>query len=172
MLWYAQQLNPTFANFNVVTPYPGTEFFRQIKDQVADFDYSRYTTYTPLMRYKHISAEQVSRPHELCTRRFFFRWPYFRDNAHLLFPILQKLGLGRAQPCAAAGEAGRSVPVARRRRTEFIPLRNLLRAGDFDSAFCTLRLPFCISRSSICFSAESELEFPLRGGPRGSALAP
>ena len=35
---YAKRLNPTFANFNVVTPYPGTEFFAENRDRIADAD--------------------------------------------------------------------------------------------------------------------------------------
>jgi radical SAM superfamily enzyme YgiQ (UPF0313 family) len=104
VLDYASTLNPTFANFNVVTPYPGTEFFEEIKDQIADFDFSRYTVYTPLLKYKHLSAEQVGELHAKCFRRFYFRWPYLRQNAHLLWPSLQRLGIGRRQPVAPGTE--------------------------------------------------------------------
>lgn len=92
---YAKSVNPTFANFNIVTPYPGTEFFEQIKPQIADFDFSRYSVYTPVLRYKHLSAEQVVQWHAKCFRRFYFRWEYLRENAPLLWPSLRRLGLGR-----------------------------------------------------------------------------
>jgi len=95
VLRYARLVSPTFANFNVVTPYPGTEFFEEIKDQIADFDYRRYTVYTPVLKYRNLSAERVAELHAWCFRRFYFRWPYLRDNAHLLWPWLQRLGLGR-----------------------------------------------------------------------------
>ncbi len=32
---YAMALGPTFANFNVVTPYPGTAFFEQMRDRLG-----------------------------------------------------------------------------------------------------------------------------------------
>jgi len=95
VLDYALALNPTFANFNIVTPYPGTEFFEKIKREIADFDFSRYTVYTPVLRYQHLTAEQVGQLHTKCFHRFYFRWRYLRENAHLLWPLLQKLGLGR-----------------------------------------------------------------------------
>jgi radical SAM superfamily enzyme YgiQ (UPF0313 family) len=63
---YAQMLNPTFANFNVVTPYPGTEFFERMKDRIADFDYSRYTVYHPVLRYDHLTPGQLAWWHEMC----------------------------------------------------------------------------------------------------------
>lgn len=96
---YAQAVGPTFANFNVVTPYPGTEFFKLTKDAVADFDFSRYTSFTPVLKYEHLTPERVAEMHHWCARRFYFRWQYLAQNAHLLWPILKKIGLrGPAMP--------------------------------------------------------------------------
>ena len=105
---YAKQIGPTFANFNVVTPYPGTEFFEEIKDRIADFDFSRYTVYSPVLKYKHLSAARMARLHAKCFRRFYFRWQYLRDNAHLLWPSLRKLGIGGRQPVASGMEEAHS----------------------------------------------------------------
>lgn len=102
VVYYARQLGPTFANFNVVTPYPGTEFFEQIRPQIADTDFSHYTVYTPVLRYEHLSAERITERLHWATRRFYFRWQYLFDNAHLLWPGLQRLGLGRVMPDEAA----------------------------------------------------------------------
>ena len=33
---YALLVNPTFANFNVVTPYPGTAFFEAMRERIGD----------------------------------------------------------------------------------------------------------------------------------------
>ena len=56
---YAQELNPTYANFNVVTPYPGTAFFEQMRPQIADTDFSHYTVYTPLLKYEHLTRQRM-----------------------------------------------------------------------------------------------------------------
>ena len=117
---YAQVVGPTFANFNVVTPYPGTEFFALSKDAIADFDFSRYTSFTPVMKYEHLSAEKVAQMHHWCARRFYFRWQYLSQNAHLLWPILQKLGLGRQRPPEEQGEP----PVGPHRAAGADSLRN------------------------------------------------
>jgi anaerobic magnesium-protoporphyrin IX monomethyl ester cyclase len=90
---HAIALRPTFANFNIVTPYPGTEFFEEIKQQIDDFNFSRYTVYTPVLKYQHLTAAEVERLHAKCFHRFYFRWQYLLDNAHLLWPTLGKLGL-------------------------------------------------------------------------------
>ncbi|NQU20544.1 MAG: radical SAM protein [Candidatus Nealsonbacteria bacterium] len=102
---YAKQLNPTFANFNLVTPYPGTEFFKRMVGRIAHFDYSRYTVYTPVLQYEHLSAGQLSRLHAKCFRNFYFRWRYVRENAPLLWPRLQALGIGGKEPAEASAEA-------------------------------------------------------------------
>ena len=67
---YAIGLKPTFANFNVVTPYPGTQFYEQMQAQIADRDFSHYTVYTPVLKYEHLSAEQVEALLLKCFRRF------------------------------------------------------------------------------------------------------
>lgn len=98
VLNYALQLNPTFANFNVLTPYPGTPFFENIRQRIADFDYSRYTVYTPVLQYEHLSRERVAWWVAKCFRRFYFRWPYLAGNAAVLVPQLRYLGVGGGRP--------------------------------------------------------------------------
>lgn len=90
VLDYARRLNPTFANFNVVTPYPGTHFFRQIHEHIADFDYSKYSVYTPVLKYQHLTPQQVSRLLEKCFNSFFFRSRWLVENGPVIWP-----GLGR-----------------------------------------------------------------------------
>ena len=96
VLNYARKVNPTFANFNIVTPYPGTPFFEEVKDQVADFDYSKYSVYQPVMSYKNLTADDVSRLHGKCFSKFYFRSRYLKDNGRLLWPSLQRLGMRSA----------------------------------------------------------------------------
>ncbi len=107
---YAQSLNPTFANFNIVTPYPGTEFFEQVRDRIADFDFSRYTVYNPVLKYDHLTPEQVEQWHEMCYRRYYFRWEYLRANGPLLWPRLARLLAGPAEKPSAADDSHPGVP--------------------------------------------------------------
>jgi radical SAM superfamily enzyme YgiQ (UPF0313 family) len=103
---YAQQVNPTFANFNVVTPYPGTAFFEHMRGQIADTDVSHYTVYTPVLKYEHLTTKRMNELLAKCFHRFYFRWQYLRDNAPLLWPLLGKLGVGRRRAASAASETG------------------------------------------------------------------
>ena len=92
VLRYAKVVNPTFANFNVVTPYPGTEFYELIKSQIATFDTSQYTVYTPVLKYQNLTSEQVAQLHAKCFLSYFFRGRWFWANAPLVWPTLQRLG--------------------------------------------------------------------------------
>ena len=91
VLRYAKRLNPTFANFNVVTPYPGTEFFDDVKEQIASFDFRRYNVYTPVLRYEHLTADTLQEWHAKCFIRYYFRWEWFRDHLPILWPSLARL---------------------------------------------------------------------------------
>ena len=90
VLDYARKVNPTFANFNIVTPYPGTAFFNEVKDDIADFDYQKYSVYQPVMKYKNLTAKQVQELHGKCFSKYYFRSRYFKDNGRLLWPELNR----------------------------------------------------------------------------------
>jgi len=96
VLQYAREINPTFANFNIVTPYPGTEFFAQIKDEIAEPGFDKYDVYHAVLKYRHLTPERVMELHGRCFERFYFRMRYLRANAHLLWPWLRRLGIGPA----------------------------------------------------------------------------
>jgi anaerobic magnesium-protoporphyrin IX monomethyl ester cyclase len=90
---YAREINPTYANFNIVTPYPGTPFFTDIKNQIADFDFGKYDVYHAVLKNQHLTRERVMELHGICFEKFYFRMQYLRANAHLLWPWLRHLGL-------------------------------------------------------------------------------
>ncbi len=126
VLNYAKRLNPTFANFNIVTPYPGTAFYEEMKDKLSDASFTEYNMYTPVMKYEHLSRDEVLALHAKCFTSYYFRWPYLFDNAHVLWPWLQKLGIGRrfrrpavaaqppqSEPAPLGKASGESLPVVR-----------------------------------------------------------
>jgi len=134
VLRYAKLLNPTFANFNVVTPYPGTEFFKRMTNQIVDFNYSHYTVYTPLLKYRHLSTEQVESLLATCFRRFYFRWKYLGANAHLLWPGLQTFGIGRQPPVKPGADPARPGVPQPLRDLEALHSRGLRQDGPHPNA--------------------------------------
>jgi radical SAM superfamily enzyme YgiQ (UPF0313 family) len=105
---YAMSLGPTFANFNVVTPYPGTEFFQDIQDQIASLDFSRYSVYTPVLKYEHLTPERVKFLLRKCFGGYYFRWQYLRENGPLLWPALRRF---LAEPPARSPQTDAAHPV-------------------------------------------------------------
>jgi radical SAM superfamily enzyme YgiQ (UPF0313 family) len=91
VLGYARRLNPTYANFNIVTPYPGTPFFAAMKQEIAEFDFAKYDVYQAVLKYKHLTPQRVMELHGRCFERFYFRMRYLRANAHLIWPWLPRL---------------------------------------------------------------------------------
>lgn len=110
VLRYAKAVNPTFANFNIVTPYPGTEFFNLVKDQIANFDFTQYSVYTPVMKYRNLTPEQVSELHARCFTSYYFRWRWLAAQGHLVWPLLGKLGVGRKFAAAERTAAAAAEP--------------------------------------------------------------
>ena len=109
VLNYARVVNPTYANFNIVTPYPGTPFFDEVRDQIADHDYSKYSVYQPVMKYENLTASQVAEMHGRCFEKFYFRARYVKENGLLLWPQLRRFLAGRnsvaAQETVAADDS-------------------------------------------------------------------
>jgi radical SAM superfamily enzyme YgiQ (UPF0313 family) len=97
VLRYAKRLNPTYANFNIVTPYPGTPFYQQSREQLSTAPLADYTMYAPVMQYEHLTPDEVLALHAKCFTSYYFRWPYLFANAPLLWPRLRWLA-----PSAAA----------------------------------------------------------------------
>ena len=90
VLNYARAVNPTYANFNIVTPYPGTGFYDEVQSEIADHDLSKYSVYQPVMKYQNLTAAEVAQMHDKCFGKFYFRARYLQDNATLLWPQLRR----------------------------------------------------------------------------------
>ena len=91
VLAYAKKVNPYAANFNIVTPYPGTGFIKEIRDQIDTFDWSRYDVYTPNLKYQNFTAEEISEYHRKCFRQYYFRFGWLTENWRLMWPRLYRL---------------------------------------------------------------------------------
>ena len=105
VLNYARQVNPTYANFNMVTPYPGTQFFSEVREQIANYDYSQYSVYEPVLQYEHLTPDEVKELHAACVTKFYFRSRYLVDNAHLLWRFVPASMLRRFRTSAQTSAA-------------------------------------------------------------------
>ncbi len=117
VLNYARVVNPTFANFNIVTPYPGTGFYQEVKDRIGSHDYSKYSVYQPVMQYTNLTMGQVAELHGRCFSKFYFRSRYFKDNARLLWPGINRwLPESKDRTSLTTDSAGRSIGESGKRK--------------------------------------------------------
>ena len=49
---YADKNRVVYAGYTVLTPMPGTVFYRQVKDKIIDFDYKKYNFFNSVMETK------------------------------------------------------------------------------------------------------------------------
>lgn len=74
---YAKHLNTAVASFSISTPFPGTEFFENVKEKIYEKDWERFTTYTPVYEHPNLSREQLLKLKEFAFLTYFFRPKYF-----------------------------------------------------------------------------------------------
>ena len=73
VLNYARQVNPTYANFNIVTPYPGTEFFLEAKNRGSGIRFFKIHGLSPGHAIRKPDGRRGQRLHGRCFAKFYFR---------------------------------------------------------------------------------------------------
>lgn len=72
---YAKKLNTHVAQFFISTPFPGTEFYEQVKDKIyADWD--SFNSFTPTFKHKNLSEKELLELKELAYLQYYFRLSY------------------------------------------------------------------------------------------------
>ncbi|MDH5720982.1 MAG: B12-binding domain-containing radical SAM protein [Spirochaetia bacterium] len=67
----AKKLNPDVAVFPVYTPWPYTPEFKQYKDRIRVFDYSKYNILDPVIEPYEMSLSDVDKAVGMCYRDFY-----------------------------------------------------------------------------------------------------
>ena len=73
-LRFAKSLNPNTVSFTILTPYPGTDLFEQVKDRIITFDWRKYDGIHSVIRLKHFKPIQL----QLTLLRFYISF-YLRS---------------------------------------------------------------------------------------------
>jgi anaerobic magnesium-protoporphyrin IX monomethyl ester cyclase len=77
-LRFAKSLNPNTVSFTILTPYPGTDLFEQVKDRIITFDWRKYDGIHSVIRLKHFKPMQL----QLTLLRFYISF-YLRSIASI-----------------------------------------------------------------------------------------
>ena len=78
------ELNPDSTSLNLMTPYPGTDFFElaEKEDWIATKDWSKYTSFDPVLN--HVNAEELDRARKMMRHKFrlfrFLKNPSYRKR--------------------------------------------------------------------------------------------
>jgi anaerobic magnesium-protoporphyrin IX monomethyl ester cyclase len=76
---YATDLGSTFAQFKMLTPYPGTPMFRQIEPLLTETDWEKYDGYTPTFRHPNLSHHELRFLLGAAYKRFYVRPSYLAN---------------------------------------------------------------------------------------------
>ena len=67
----AIDMNPDVAIFPILTPWPYTPIYREVKDRVRVFDYSHYNLVTPIIEPFKMTLEEVNEAMSKCYMEFY-----------------------------------------------------------------------------------------------------
>jgi|TARA_B100001964_G_scaffold245829_1_gene337070 radical SAM superfamily enzyme YgiQ (UPF0313 family) len=75
---FAKEIDPDFAQFNITTPYPGTELNKNAGQygKILSHDFSKYTIWSPIFIPTGITSEDLTKLHHHAYVEFYLRPTY------------------------------------------------------------------------------------------------
>ena len=77
---YAIQLGSTFAQFKILTPYPATPLWKQMKPLVYEQDWEKFDGFTPTFRHPNLTADELMFLLGAAYSRFYLRPTYVANH--------------------------------------------------------------------------------------------
>jgi radical SAM superfamily enzyme YgiQ (UPF0313 family) len=76
---YATELGSTFAQFKILTPYPGTPMFKQIEPLLTETDWEKFDGYTPTFKHPNLTHRELMFLLGAAYKRFYMRPSYLAN---------------------------------------------------------------------------------------------
>jgi len=76
---YATDLGSTFAQFKILTPYPGTPMFKQLEPLLTEMDWERFDGYTPTFKHPNLTELEMRFLLGAAYKRFYMRPSYLAN---------------------------------------------------------------------------------------------
>ena len=76
---YATDIGSTFAQFKILTPYPGTPMFRQLEPLLTEADWEKFDGYTPTFRHPNLTGHELRYLLGAAYKRFYMRPSYLAN---------------------------------------------------------------------------------------------
>jgi len=81
---YAKHLNTYGAQFTIATPYPGTQWYKDLSGNPDKFsldeNLENYTQYHLVYNHPHLSSNDLEHMKSLAYRRYYMRWAYLMKH--------------------------------------------------------------------------------------------
>src|SRR5579862_8907189 len=76
---YAIDIGSTFAQFKILTPYPGTPMFKQLEPLLTETDWEKFDGYTPTFRHPSLTDHELRYLLGAAYKRFYMRPSYLAN---------------------------------------------------------------------------------------------
>jgi radical SAM superfamily enzyme YgiQ (UPF0313 family) len=76
---YATDLGSTFAQFKILTPYPGTPMFKQLEPLLTESDWEKYDGFTPTFAHPNLTTRELKFLLGAAYKRFYVRPSYLAN---------------------------------------------------------------------------------------------
>jgi anaerobic magnesium-protoporphyrin IX monomethyl ester cyclase len=76
---YSTDLGSTFAQFKMLTPYPGTPMFKQIEPLLTETDWERFDGFTPTFKHPNLTERELRFLLGAAYKRFYMRPSYLAN---------------------------------------------------------------------------------------------
>jgi radical SAM superfamily enzyme YgiQ (UPF0313 family) len=76
---YSTDLGSTFAQFKILTPYPGTPMFKQLEPLLIETDWEKFDGYSPTFRHPNLSDRELRFLLGAAYTRFYMRPSYLAN---------------------------------------------------------------------------------------------
>jgi len=76
---YATDLGSTFAQFKILTPYPGTPMFKQLEPLLTETDWEKYDGFTPTFTHPNLTVRELRFLLGAAYKRFYMRPSYLAN---------------------------------------------------------------------------------------------
>lgn len=78
---YSYLLNTFTSQFCVLTPFPGTKTFQDLKDKIFIKDFSFFDEYTPVVKIDGISPEKISKLRDYAYTSYYMRFSWIMKHS-------------------------------------------------------------------------------------------
>ena len=87
---YSIDLDSTFAQFKILTPYPGTPMFKQLEPLLTETNWEKFDGYSPTFKHPNLTAHELQYLLGSAYKRFYIRPSYLANFLKIQNPSIRR----------------------------------------------------------------------------------